>query len=195
MPEEQLSITQRNVNSGGGPVAAGNIAIDNSQHLHVTTTSSGESYLGHLYRKLEKEMEANKCIEVTHELLADLTTTDEDEVVGLEKKLANGGMTYHLNYAKNAKERYAKLLYKYSMFESAQIIHAYLLSKVESGYQSSVLPHLQATPPSQKLELMRKAVLEPLEAILGHNPLDLHPKHIDGMVFFLTGKCRLKWEA
>ena len=192
-PSNPPSISQQRINSGGGDVAGGH--IDKSQHVHFHPQTGGENYLSHLYDKLSEDIKSERKTQDTCEILNDFIATDEDEVVGLEIKLERGGMDAQKNYAKSCKERYVKNLTKYSMYETAQVIHAYFLGKVESGYATSVLPALPSLAPGNKFELMRKSVLDPIEHTLGKNPLGLHAKEIDGMAFFLTGKCKIKWEA
>lgn len=185
-------VKQDHIDTNGGHVSGG--GMDNSCHLYFNHQYNGD-YLGHLYERLSADIKTERKTEDTCEILSDFVATEENEVIGLESKLERGGMMGQLHYAKACKERYAKNLAKYSMYETAQVIHAYLLGKVESGFAASVQPMLGKIQPEQKLDLMRKAVLDPLENILGANPLGIHSKEVDGMAFFLTGKCKLKWEA
>ena len=181
-------VSQSKIDSGGGDVAGGDI-----QKTYFNNQYADDSHLNHLYSQLSSEIKENLKIEDICEILEDFIATDEDEVIGLEQKLEDGGMQSQYGYARESKESYVKNLTRYSMYETAQCIHAYCLSKVQSGYVSDVLPHLQSTPSGEKFRLMRKAVLDALEAKMGRNPLRLYSKEIDGMAFFLTGKCKLKW--
>lgn len=188
---EDRSVSQNDIVTQGGDVAGGN--IDKSRHMYFTNQVGSSSYLSRLYERLSSEIREDRRIQDTTEILDDFVATDEDEVVGLETKLTLGEMLPQLEYAKGCKERYAKNLVRFSMYESAQVIHAYFLGKVESGFVSDVLPVLANTPSEEKFRLMRRAVLDPIETMLGENPLQIHSKEIDGMAFFLTGKCKLKW--
>lgn len=194
MPEQVTTsvVKQAHIDTSGGDVVGGD--LDKSSHLYFNHQYNGD-YLGHLYQKLSADIKTERKTEDTCEVLNDFVATTENEVVGLETKLERGGMAPQLSYAKACKERYVKNLTRFAMYETAQVIHAYLLGRVESGFATSVLPMLGKIPPEQKLALMRKSVLDPVEAILGQNPLGLHSKEVDGMAFFLTGKCKLKWEA
>ena len=158
--------------------------------------SSGNAYLSKLYGRLEEEKRSG-IVKVDKNDLDDWLTTPDDRVMGLEAKLQKGGIERpeQLLYAASSKEKYTRHLDKYVMYESACKIHSFLIDRVESTYLSSVLPYLAATAPSDKLELVRQKVSAPVEAELGDNLLDLTPKHIDGIVFFLTGKCCLSWSA
>ncbi len=186
---KEHNVRQESITTGGGDVVAGD-----KTSIYFNQQPTGTEYLTHLYDKLSKEIYDSKQVQETCDILKEFIATNEDEVIGLEKKLERGGMQYQAAYAKSCKERYAKNLTKFSMFESAQVIHAYLLGKVESGYAAHVLPELARVSAEQKFALMRKAVLDPIEASIGSNPLGLHSPEIDGMAYFLTGKCRLKWE-
>ena len=92
-----------------------------------------------------------------------------------------------------AKEKYVRNLTKYQFYEAGQCIHAVLLNRLRSRYQGTVAPKLKDTAPAQKLELAQRLVLEDLKRLLGENPLFIQETELDGMLFFLTGKCKLKW--
>src|ERR1044071_551928 len=154
-------VTQKGIKTSGGDVAGGD--IDKSLNLYFHPQYNGESYLGRLYEQLSTEIKAERKIENTCDILNDFVATEENEVVGLEAKLERGGMSAQVDYAKECKEQYAKNLTRYAMYETAQVIHAYLLGKVQSGYAASVLPVLSKLQPEKKFELMRKAVLDGVE--------------------------------
>ncbi len=174
-----------------GDVAARDV---NKPKYIFITQQRNDDYLVALYRRLANE-KLGSLEGQPNDLPGDWLTTNETEVVGLKDKLTRGSLDEHFGYAKECKEKYARHIGKYVMYESARSINAYLLDTIESSYQTSVLPHLKTIPAANKLELMRRGVTEPLRAALGENPLDFLPSHIDGMVFFLTGKCRIKWNG
>jgi hypothetical protein len=36
-------------------------------------------------------------------------------------------------------------------------------------------------------------IIDPIEAMLGENVLDLYADEINGMLYFLTGNCHIRW--
>jgi hypothetical protein len=183
-------IVLSNIQTDGGDVAAGNIdkRVTNNYTLP-------DSQLKVLYEKLAIERKSDEHFVGWTEAIGDYVATDADEVIGLERKLTEGGMECQFGYASDAKEKYVKNLAKHQMFESAQLIHCALLNKVESGFHTSVKPRLSSITPPEKMELMQQKVLVPIEQALGENPLLLYSKELDGMAYFLTGKCKIAWSA
>ena len=184
-----LRVEQSNINTGGGDAVGGN----KTSISFVSENNGANQQLECLYRRLTDEMKNGAKVEGIVSVLEEFVATQADEVVGLLQKLKDGGMEVHNNYALDAKEKYVKNLARFQLYEAGQAIHGILLSKIQSKYQASVAPRLSSIDPASKLELMQNAVLEPLKRALGDNPLWLQDKELDGMVFFLTGKCKITW--
>ncbi|MBW8782462.1 MAG: hypothetical protein JF599_11325 [Verrucomicrobia bacterium] len=182
-------VTISDNDSGGGDIAANNIY---KPTFVVNYEIRSDGYLDSLHAKFSVELEKETKTDGRTDEILDYTT-QEDVVIGLEGKLKLGGIECQLDYAERAKERFSKKLNKFILYPSAQRIHAYLLGEIESRFQAAFTPMVDALSPEQKVEFVKMKVVEPIKLQLGLNSLGLGSFELDGMVYFLTGKCRLKW--
>lgn len=176
-----------------GDLAGNNI---NKQTYNIGSTSiGGKSQLEKLYDRLEKERESSPVFcEIINELLHFKNNADETEFIGLEKKLENGNRTSYLNFAEKSKEKFAKKLLLNEHSETAQHIYAFLLAKVYSSFELNIAPRIKENHPEIFInELIKQFIVNPLEEILGENLLRIYDDEINGMIFFLTGNCHIKW--
>ena len=92
------------------------------------------------------------------------------------------------------KERITKKIKLNENSESAQEIYAYLLSQICSDFHLHIYPLLKTHTISQINLLIDEKVIKPAVFILGENVLKLLKEDINGMIYFLTGNCHIKWE-
>lgn len=153
-----------------------------------------------LCKKYKQQREQN--IEVRKQIrqLEHFTVPVAGETVrGVEDKLkeaqvADGGRDRFIEFAKQAKELYAKNLAEHTFWEAAQEIHAALLSLVWTQFHNHIMPHLAAELSQAQLNaLVQKFIIAPIKAELGENVLRLYDGEIHGMLYFLTGNCHIKW--
>lgn len=167
---------------------------------HSTTTHnhnySRQTKLSNLFDRLNQEYNAdNKIDEINDDLQRYLF---ERDVIGLEQKLIDGNIQHLYDDAMWVKEEYSKKLTKYVFFEPAQQIHAYLLAIVIEKFRNLIYPLFREG--KSEAEIM-KAVSEnintPILNIIGeegcNDIMGLSATDIDGMVYFLTGRCHIKW--
>lgn len=160
------------------------------------TSIGGKSQLEKLYDRLEKERESSTIFsEIVDDLLHYKKNADETEFIGLEKKLENGNRTSYLNFAEKSKEKFAKKLLRNEHSETAQLIYAFLLAKVYSSFEFNIAPRIKENHPEIFInELVSEFIIRPLEDILGENLLRIYDDEINGMIYFLTGNCHIKWD-
>lgn len=158
-------------------------------------TFGGQSQLEKLYERLEKEKNESVIFsEIVDELLHFKNNADANEFIGLEKKLENGSRTSYLNFAEISKEKFTRKLLKNEHSETAQLIYAFLLAKVFSSFQTNIYPRLLENHPEDFInKLIAEYIIKPLEDILGNNLLRIYEDEINGMIYFLTGNCHIKW--
>ncbi len=179
-------------------VTKGNIA---GGDIHNTTVNigrmpmEGKSQLEILYEKLKKEKESSRMFcEIIDELLHFKTYAENTEVIGLEKKLENGRRLQYLNFARKSKEKFTKKLLKNEYSETAQYIYAFLLAKVYSKFEMDIYPQiLKGRPEEYVNQLIKNLIVTPIENLLGDNLLHIYDDEINGMIYFLTGNCHIKW--
>ena len=192
-PENTNEVTQTDNTVENGDISAGD--INKQTYYFGRVPFEGKSQLEILYDKLEKEKkESTVFSDIVDELLHYKNNADDTDIIGLEKKLENGNRLKYLSFAEKSKEKFTKKLLKYEHYETAQLIFAFLLAKVYSSFETNISPHLSEENSDTFVnELVSEYITKPLEDILGDNLLHIFDDEINGMLYFLTGNCHIKW--
>ncbi|MEE9131643.1 MAG: ABC-three component system protein [Phycisphaerales bacterium] len=172
--------------------AAGRDIVGRDKVTHVY--SYRESIVSSLLKKLEAERSNNQTFDGLIAELQHFRTPMEEEPVGLETKLTDGGRQDLFQNAVKEKELFAKRLARDQLWKSGQDLYAYLLGRIRDRFIASIPPMLEAdaTPAAIDSALV-ESVIEPVMNELDPSGLDLNTTHLRGMVYFLTGNCFLKW--
>jgi len=123
-------------------------------------------------------------------------STNIDEIKqNLEEKLDIGGFREDVDWALELKEEYAKKLLKNDVSLAQQKIHAFLLAKIQMAFRRHVLSAIRNGKSKETVRhLIDDEVISMIGAYLGYdNVLNLYVDDINGMLYFLTGNCHLKW--
>lgn len=185
-----MSVKQKDINAKY--VAGGNM---NNTYFNFSNSVPGYSYMNTLIRRLKKEMADNNICKETLENLTHLSTrTSREKLIGLEKKLEAGNRTEDIDFAQDVKEAFYRKIKKTENYASAQEIYAYLLSEVCSRFVDHVYPCIiEGKSKSEVNFLIAKFVFEPIQCMLGENILKIFRTDIEGMLYFLTDNCHIKW--
>lgn len=183
---------------GTGAVAAGNITnspittnVDASTHLPPLPPSSRIAALLDRYR--EELKNDRRTAEIVAELRRFTAPAVEDPLT-LEDKLTAGNRADLVNFATEVKELFVKKLAKFTLFESAQAIHVHVLSRIYSVFETQILPMIRANTARDKVELaIQHRIIEPILVDLQENPFGYSHEDIYGMVYYLTGNCKVTW--
>lgn len=182
-------------NVAGGDVVAGN-KYDNSVKNFFADPPSTMPVLDELYRKFKDEVKSDPELRSNIDKFNYFTMPYQGDVLGLEAKLRSGQFNNIVEYALAAKEIFHKQLYKNQFYESAQKINCFLLSLVQSYFNTYVYPQIcDGMKGSEVIILVQERIVDPLLSQLGENVLDLMADDIQGMVYFLTGNCHIKWSV
>lgn len=142
--------------------------------------------------ELKNKQECTKMIdELNH------YNTKKSEICDLEDKLNAAGYSSLILFyeAKQLKELVSMLILKYQHYRSAQKIIVFLLSDVHSIFQCEIKPHIiNKENEVEILRLIHIHIESTLSKKLGINALEIYNRHLQGMVFFLTGNCHLEWK-
>lgn len=193
MSDSENKVKQINNNLDNGDLAGRDI---NKPTYNIgRTTFGGQSQLERLYAKLEEEKNnSEEFCEIVEELCHFKKYAKNEKIIGLEQKLKNGKRSEYLNFAETTKEKFAKKLLKNEHSETAQLIYAFLLAKVYSSFQTNIYPGIKKNHPEEFInQLIAEHIINPLEDLLGDNLLRIFDDEINGMVYFLTGNCHIKW--
>lgn len=185
-------VNQENIETDGGDVV-GRDKNDYSVNVHNHLRPVNQ-YMQDLISKF-KEDEKNNCriTDIIDNLNHYNVNIDDDQVFDLKYKLEAGGRSSEYKRAALLKERIAKKIKLNEQSEAAQEIYAYVLSQICSDFHLYIAPHLsENTIPNINI-LIDEKVIKPAMETLGENVLRLLKDDINGMVYFLTGNCHIKW--
>ena len=189
-----LGATQKGIDiSGSGKVVGGD--DNSSNHIHNYTK---QTKLSNLFDKLKEVYNSDNKIDAIQDDLQRYLS--ERDVIGLEQKLINGDVSHLYEDAIWLKEEYNKKLHKYVFYEPAQHIHAYLLAIIIEKFRNLIYPLFrEGKPQAEILKTISCEINDPLLKIIceeGCNDImGLNSTDIDGMIFFLTGRCHIKWNS
>lgn len=189
MSKDKLNIQNSDIE---GDVAGRD--IDKSRHIHFVGSKS--SYMKVLLEKFKAEESKNTKLKGFIDDLDYYYNRRQDDVIGLEEKLKEGKREELISFALDFKDRFHRKLFQYQFSESGQKILLHLLAEVQSRFINEVYPLICA---GEEFTLVNSAiterVIEPVKAELDENLLGITAQHINGMLYFLTGNCHLKWTA
>jgi hypothetical protein len=197
-----MDVSQKNIRiQGDGKLVAGDdnsvtkIHHGDEYHNH---TSTAKTKLSSLFAKLKEQYESK---EESSMILEELNRylTDRD-TIGLEQKLEDGNLSYLYEDAIELKEAYAKKVYKYQLYTSAQEIHSYLLGVICSKFRHIIYPMIKEGKSHLDVnKAISEAIIDPVCSLIIEHGCDdimgLCPQDIEGMIYFLTGRCHIKWRV
>lgn len=167
--------------------AQGNMTINNN---------GSKSKLTLLFEKLNEEFnDQNQIQDIVDELQS---YTNERDVIGLEQKLIDGGKPHLFESVSWFKQEYVKKLEKFQFYPSAQKIHALVLAAVLEKFWNHVSPLIRSNSDESEIlaaisEKVVRPVFELIESTGCEDIMGLSSVDINGMVYYLTGKCHIKW--
>ena len=181
-------VSQNNNNVTDGDIVARDKIVNNY---------SRQSKLGALFEKLKQEFVDNNRTEIISDNLSRFNT--ERDTIGLEQKLTIGNRLDLLEDGLWLKQEYAKKLTKFQFFEPAQEIHAFLLSIVLEKFRNIIYPMLNVNQTDMEVsKAISCEIVNPIVQIIQKEGCDdvmgLSSVDIDGMIYFMTGKCHIKWQ-
>jgi hypothetical protein len=176
-----------------GDIAARDIY--KNTNLNFGDNSQGYSQMSILLNKFQQEQQKDVKFQSFIEELEHYNNPLKNEpVIGLEAKLALAGRESFLEYGLRVKEEYTKKLLKYQFSEAAQQINVHLLALVESYFMNNIYPLIYKGESETTINMMiDELIIKPLLRELEQNHLSFTAKEINGMLYFLTGNCHIKW--
>jgi hypothetical protein len=189
------STTQRDVTALRDNVG-GHQYNTNSNNLNFNVLSCAPSPISAWMERLAEEIRSDAQVQQFIDTLQFyIERHSHDGVDGLEGKLNYSGRSAEINMAVRKKELFTRLLAKYSMFDSAQQIFAYMLSKIERDYTIYVLPNIGMSSPADVDLLIHERLVSPAVAEVGAGVFSLNAAIATGMVYWLAEQCYIRWHA
>lgn len=165
----------------------------------ISLNSNAIQKLIQAYRD-EKKKPLTDSISMFINKLERFSTNPDGDILTLKQKLENGGRGDDYELALELEEMYWMFLNSNKFSKSIQRIHAFLLAKVFTlfhTYVSTEIRKRDSTRETINHTIMEK-VINPVVELLyeeldSDDDLELYTDDVYAMIYFLTGKCHLKW--
>jgi hypothetical protein len=123
-----------------------------------------------------------------------LTPRPGRTIIGLDNKLKEGERVDLLEDAEYLENKFSRKVSKKQLSDKEQIVYFHCLSKINSYFKSYIKPLINSKESNSKIDSeIQEKIISPLyEEILVVHPMTM--EMIRGMLYFLTGKCHLRWK-
>lgn len=169
---------------------------DEAQHLgdnNFVQLTNLETAIEQIKKTLDRDEELIDIIED----LADLITQNPDRpVIGLENKLELGGRTDLFPRANRLKGRFARRVAKHQMSMSEQQVYIQILDAINTIWHSVIKPSITEGKSDSEIDaLILDSLVSPIHQAIVRFDYTVTTELVSGMLYFLTGKCHVDWEA
>ena len=181
--------------SAGRDIIGGDKHVNSALHNHFHPAPSGRAtVVEQLLEKLGAEIASNsQTATVVEELLYFYEKKSHDGVNGLKAKLEKAGRSDEYDRAIEKKEKFVKLLEKWSMFSSAQDIFVFLLARADNEYHSKILPHISLIDRASFNAIVDNNIVEPVVSDCGASVFKINHGTAMGMFYWLAEQCFVRW--
>lgn len=186
-----MRATVTKVDQSGASAEGNIIGRDLNNTVHVSARRSQiEGWLERLAEELRDDPKVRGFVDNLQYYMQPYT---HDDVVGLVSKLEHAGRSSQKSRALRKKEEFSKLLAEWQAYPAAQEIIAYFLSKIESAFESKVVP-LLGTADNDSIDCsIIEHLVDPVLAEMGTGPFMLNYNNVYGMVYWLAEQCYIRW--
>ncbi|HHQ4309334.1 TPA: ABC-three component system protein [Serratia fonticola] len=116
------------------------------------------------------------------------------KIIGLEGKLKEGKRLDLLEDALYLENKFARRVTKHQFSISEEVIYCHCLSKINSSFAHFVKPLFKNTASTAIIDrVIYDRIVDPLYEEVSEVSAAISIDLIRGMIFFLTGKCHLRW--
>lgn len=116
-------------------------------------------------------------------------------VIGLDEKLTNGNREDLIDEATYLEGKFSRLVSRGQFSVKDQVTYLYCLSKINTTFSCYVKPLFKKTvEPAIIDKILIEKVINPVFNDVSAVTVHITSEMVRGMIFFLTGKCHLKWE-
>jgi hypothetical protein len=156
--------------------------------------SKSPSLIQTLMEKLQSEIDGDvKSQQTVDTLLFYQKKKSHDGIYGLEAKLQKADRQSEIIDALEYKELFSKLLYRFSLYDSAQEIFAFLLARVDRRFRIHVEPMLDQLDDVQIDALIYEQIIEPIVSEVGDGVFTINDAVVAGMVYWMAEQCFVRW--
>jgi hypothetical protein len=190
-PDFSTKRIEQKINGNSNQQSAGN--INNNYYLYPQQ----DSKMKELIEAYKQEQKTNSSF---NEFIEDLdyylnpVKSEEQNVIGLEKKLKDGQLEAYVEQAMRMKDLFWRKVERYRFSKVAQQIFLYVLADVLTLFNYKIYPFIRNdTAHEIIMNKINDEIINVLLQKLGENILDIYADSISGMIYFLTGNCHIKW--
>ncbi|TOF09423.1 hypothetical protein CGJ29_00515 [Vibrio parahaemolyticus] len=138
--------------------------------------------------------DCTESVAIIEDLADYITDFPSREIIGLEKKLDNGGRKELKDRAVLLKSRFERRVAKNQMSLSEQHVYIQILSAISTIWHSKIAPLIENNAATHQIDqTIFDELVEPIhKAIVRYDTL-ITTDLVSGMLYFLTGKCHIQW--
>lgn len=177
-------VNQKNAQARGDVVAGDKITN------HITPKGNIEKLLEKLQQQYDGDEKTQSVID---ELARYHSRRASDGISGLENKLKAANKSDSYDDAIEKKEMFAKLLQKWSLYSSAQLIFAHILAKTEIEFTQIIYPQIAQKSEAEINALVIERIINPIVYECGDELLAVNHNLVQGMIYWLAEQCFIKW--
>lgn len=156
--------------------------------------SAPKGKIERLLKKLQEQYDGdNATQEVIDELARYHSRRASDGIFGLEGKLAAAGKSDCFDDAIEKKEMFAKLLQRWTMYSSAQLIFSHILAKAEIEFTQVIYPQIPERSEFEINALAIERIVNPIVDECGDDLLSVDHNLVQGIVYWLAEQCFIRW--
>lgn len=179
---------QQNVLAGADVVGRDKITT-----THVTALPA-KGVVERLLLKLQQQVAENEETQETIDELARYhRKRSVDGIEGLEAKLKVAGKCGCYLDAIEKKEMFVKLLERWSLYHSAQLLFVHVLAKAENEFNGVVYLQIPEKTEFEINTLVIERIVEPIVEECGYEVIEMSHNIVHGMVYWLAEQCFIRW--
>lgn len=117
-------------------------------------------------------------------------------IYGLEAKLNDGKRKDLLEDAEFLEHKFSRMVAAGQFSKTEEIIYYHCLSTINSAFSTYIKPQFELNADNQIIDrLLYEKIVVPIHKEISTVTITISQDIIRGMIFFLTGKCHLKWSG
>jgi hypothetical protein len=169
---------------------------DESSHIgdnNFATLTSLETAIEQVKKACQDE---TLLIDILQDLADYITEHPDREIVGLEKKLELGARPDLFRRASFLKNKFARRVAKNQMSLTEQHVYIQILSAINTIWYQRIHPMIVSGATTHEIDqLILEELIKPIHQAIVRFDHTITTEIVSGMLYFLTGKCHLIWEA
>ena len=180
----------RNASPSGDAVGRDKINNDHSTNYYLDRKTQIDGWIEKLSHEMRNDTKTQIFVDSLQYYFQAYT---HDDIIGLEAKLEKAGRSRQKISAMRKKEAFSKLLSNWSAYPAAQEIIAYFLAKIDTAFESYLVPVLETASSEEVDILIKNKLVDPVLQEMGCGPFMLNNNIVSGMVYWLAEKCYIRW--